>query len=166
MNHKDKYIAIQGHECLSACLAGILNPINHEINSSAIITLGAGMEITYNTSEDVISSNMYNANYNFLNRYHICYECNTIAIDATYESIDQTFCELLNENVLPIIKLNPANLTYHRVFAQAQSSIHYICLTGYEDDSYYILDNYVPSYIVTTFEGKVKKEYIIKAFIH
>ena len=161
------YIMTQGHECLSSCLGSLLGFYNQDIKPNRIIMLGDGFKIWFDPNQKVISSDMYGANYRFLDTYSVAYEKNSFFDNSAneYDAIDREIIKILDEGKIPIVRLISKGLTYNRVFSQAENAIHYICIVGYEDSDYYICDAYVPTKKPTVYEGKVNKGEIIDGII-
>ena len=156
------YKEIQGHECLSACVGGLLGFYNKDVTPNSIILLGNGGIIKYSETEDIMTTNMYAANFKFFDRYDIQYKVRKVENGSDFQSVDFQLREEVNKRNTPILKLVSNHLPYSRVFSQAQNATHYICLIGYDEADYYILDNYVPSSIPATYSGKIEKLNLIK----
>ena len=59
---------MQGYECLSASIGSILNYYNKQITGNEVIILGSDIKVYYNKEDDIIGSNMYESNFEFLSK--------------------------------------------------------------------------------------------------
>ncbi len=152
---------VQGHECLSACIGNILNVKYQKIAANEIIIGGDGFFITYDKYRKVIGSPMYEANYNFMDKYEVKYR------HKKFESTEEAVSfleEALSKEVLLILKVDAKQLVYSRVFGQATDSPHFINVLRKRQEQYDICDGYVPTRDATVFEGTMEKSQVINAW--
>ena len=156
------FLNVQGHECLSACFGCVLGDINPKITPNSIVLLGDGLDVSFAANTHILSTQMYNSNFEFLKKYEIDF-CVLHARDKI--EAEQVLQKTSWNHTPLIIKLNPEQLNYNRVFQQAQDSTHYICVLNSDTDKLDICDNYVPTRIPSHFVGKVDFKMIMDAWI-
>lgn len=161
MIYEKAYKTLQGYECLSSCIGNYLMYDGININASDIFFLGNGFNITYNINEKIIKTDMYEANFKFMNLFGVKYEQKSFTdrISAI---------EFLKKSVLcekkVIIKVSSSFIKYNRVFSQSNNSPHYINVIGIKQDEVYISDGFVPTRIASVYEGWISLDQIVSAW--
>lgn len=151
MKELEKFITVQGYECLNASFVNFLNYKGLSITGGEICFLGGGFLIQRKEGIGVVS-NLYNSYFNALNYFGVKYqqkkELNKEPLEFIKIHIDQG--EMLCVNV------NAKYLGYHTIFQQAETdSPHFINVIGYDEQkqSIKISDGFVPTLIPSLYQG-------------
>lgn len=156
---KNNYIVQQGYECLSACLSNCFNQKKIKITGSDIFLLGDGCNVLYRQKDMEIGTDIYIANYNFMNFLGLKY------INDTCDNEQKYFLSQCVKNRYGLcIKVGSKYLEYNRVFSQSDNSPHFINILDVNDDRVLICDGYVPEREATTFSGWLDLEKIVQAW--
>ncbi len=151
---------VQGYECLSACLGYYINKYYPEITGSDICIYGGALKISYNEETHVLSTPMYDSNYVFLKENTVAYIHACLQMD----DVDAFISECISNNRKLILKLCSEQLSYNRVFKQAEHATHFINIIGETARQYHVIDCYVPTREPSVFDGFVDKEEIKSAW--
>lgn len=152
---------MQGYECLSASIGSILNYYNKQITGNEVIILGSDIKVYYNKEDDIIGSNMYESNFEFLNKYKIYFE--QVMFKNKEDALAKVEKELNLGNHI-IIKLEAGSLSYNKIFRQANEANHYVWLLKVNSGVFKICDNYVPTREPSCFLGNVSSDIILNAW--
>lgn len=157
----NSYLIQQGHECLSACLGCVIGGSFPDITPNAIVLIGNGFEMWLDSATDVLSTRMYESNFQFIDEFHVpIVQKKASDMEEAVNILDE---ELQKQKVL-IVKLNPLKLDYNRVFGQAENSTHYVCVLAKDGDMIYICDNYVPTREPEVYEGWIKADMLLDSW--
>lgn len=151
---------VQGYECLSACLGYYINKYYPEITGSDICIYGGALQISYNAETHVLSTSMYESNYVFLKENTIDYTHDCLQTT----DVDVFISDCISNNRMLILKVCSEQLSYNRVFKQAEHSTHFVNIVGETVRQYRVVDCYVPTREPSVFDGFVDKEEIKSAW--
>ena len=154
------YRLVQGYECLSACLGYYMSAYYPEITGSDICIYGGALSVSYNRDTHIISTPIYEANYIFLKESGISYVHDCLC--KGYIEGFVTSCIRAEKKL--IIKVCTGQLTYNRVFKQAEHSTHFVTIVGETINEYHVVDCYVPTRRPSIFDGLVDKKEVISAW--
>lgn len=150
--------AIASYECMNACIVNHMRQAGLNISGSDIYFAGAGYPITYRKgSLTRISSEGYEANFRFLNDYHITYQFGRVAPEK------ETLLTCLSKPYTVTIRMVSDFLTYDRVFSQTSGASHFINILEYDKEKaqFFIVDGDVPSAKIGSFSGWIDEEDIL-----
>lgn len=151
---------VQGYECLSACLGYYMNEYYPEITGSDICIYGGALNVSYDMETHILSTPMYDSNYVFLKENAITYIHDCLDTD----DVDVFVFDCMDRDKKLILKVCSEQLSYNRVFKQAEHSTHFINIVGETENQYHVVDCYVPTREPSVFDGFVDKEEIKSAW--
>lgn len=146
------------YECMNSCILNHLRNQNILLNGSDIFFSGKGYTVRYrHGSITKISTNGYEANFEFLRKYGINYN---------FGRVEPTKKNLLRylEGSNPItIRTSSDFLTYDPVFSQTDGASHFINILMYDKQlrKFLVVDGNVPSLQTGTFYGWVEEKDIL-----
>lgn len=149
---------ISSYECMNSCILNHLRKQNILLNGSDIFFSGKGYIVRYrHGSVTQISTNGYEANFEFLRRYGINYN---------FGQVEPTKTNLLKclESSNPItIRMSSDFLTYDSIFSQTEGASHFINILMYDEKirKFLVVDGNVPSLQTGTFYGWVEEDSIL-----
>lgn len=154
-------LPVQGHECLSACLGNVFHMSVPGITGNEVVIAGKGCGLMYDVNRRVVDTPMYEANFNFLEKYHIDYQHGKVN-----ENIQpQDFLnDCLEKNGHMIIKVDAAQLPYSRVFDQTTSAPHFLNILKYGEKNYRICDGYVPTRKAEVYVGDLDEKLLLEVW--
>ena len=152
---------IQGHECYSSCLGYVLRKCYMEMSPNKIIILGDGMNVYYDSEKRILGTNMFNANKTFMTENHLK---RNVYLETDEEQAINRLKDLLGNDCIPIIKLHPMYIGYHRIFSQGKEGTHFVCIEGLQNETIKIVDCYVPTQNPTMFEGWIELKDVMEAW--
>jgi hypothetical protein len=162
---RQNYTTEIGIECLNSCIANYFSFCGLGIKNYDIYFSGDGFNITYESKNDlpVLRSNMFNANFLFLNKYNIEYDYTN---EKVIDPIEFLYNNIKSENLLSIM-VNVSLLNYDAYFSSVYHNVpHFVNVIGIDDlkNKIYISDGYIPSMVPTKYEGWVDIETILKSW--
>lgn len=161
MLYKKEHIVLQGHECLSSCLSNYLYNDGIQVTGNDILITGNAYMVEYDRTKFIIRTNIYEANFYFMDKYSIRYILGKCSNEREAK-------EFLGKSVKSeeriIIKVSAEYLNYNRVFRQADHSTHYINVIGIRERELFICDGYVPTKVSSVFDGWTDEESVMEAW--
>lgn len=162
---KQNYSTKIGIECLNSCITNYFSFRELGIKNYDIYFAGDGFSITYENKNNlpVLCSNMFNANFSFLNKYNIDYEYTN---EKATDPIEFLHTNIKSENLFSIM-VNVSLLNYDSYFSSIyHNTPHFVNVIGIDDlkSKIYISDGYIPSMVPTKYEGWVDIEMILKSW--
>lgn len=158
------FLQVQSYECLNGCVCNLLNLWGYPIKCSDVFFIGGGFEVEFLDKGDSFSiySKAYNSNFDFLKKYEIKYHLKS---DENMSGARQQLIDLVLRNTYIAVKVTSLVLNYNRVYSQTESS-HYVIVCGYdeENDSFYIMDSYVPTMIPSSYSGWIDANIFVQGW--
>lgn len=152
MDNQTTLKPVQAHECFSACMGNIMASKYPWISGNEIVISGTGFRVVYHRDRKMLSTNMYHSNFRFLEKYNVKYLHDTLKLgDDPLHFVSKT----LDAQKYLILRLDARQLTYDRVFRQAEHASHYVNLLAVRGDKLLLCDGYVPAKTATTYLGEV-----------
>lgn len=156
-----QYHTLQGYECLSACISNYLFYNNINVTASDIFFLGNGFNVYYEEDTKRILTDIYNANYNFLEKYNVKY---SIFHASDENEGRQILKESIENELMLIIKVSAESLKYNRIYNQAGDSPHFINVIGQRENEVYVSDGFVPTRKFSVYYGWTNLYNILSAW--
>lgn len=150
--------AIASYECMNACIVNHMRQAGVNVSGSDIYFAGAGYPITYRKgSLTRISSEGYEANFRFLDEYHIAYQFGRVSPEK------ETLLTCLSKPYTVTIRMVSDFLTYDRVFSQTSGASHFVNILAYDKarGQFFIVDGDVPSAKTGCFSGWIDEADIL-----
>lgn len=156
MIYEKEYQTLQSYECLNACLVGYLNYLGLKIKGFDLFFGGDGCDISFYEDNGLhIGAPIYEANFNFLDKWGIPYE-HKRGLEPE-EAMVRLRSAVESEECISI-RVTSELLKHSPVFRQTSGAPHYLNILGLDEERkmVYISDGYVPAYHPEIYEGWVE----------
>lgn len=153
MIYKKNYVTKSAVDCFSSCLLSYLNYIGIAFSLEEAFICGGGLKLRYKPDDNnyLIAEDMVTDIYiKAMSAYGI-----PILFDYCKDEHYNFIVECASNESMLMLRLSTSDITYHTVFQQNAEMGHFINIIGYDKDTdkVFISDGYVPTRIVSTYEG-------------
>lgn len=153
MIYKKGYVTKSAVDCFSSCLLSYLNYASIDFSLEEAFICGGGLKLRYKPGDhkylvtEAMITDIYikaMAVYDIPLRFGYC----------TNEH-SKFIADCASNECMLILRLSTSDITYHTVFQQNAEMGHFINVIGYDKNTemVYISDGYVPTRIISTYEG-------------